>query len=125
MRTRACAFSIPISPDPEGVDAPTCELTPLAILAWRSSSALDQPHQVDLTAEARLGIGVADVDGYRLGTDPERVRQLLERRARGEQADDLALARLGYMSLRPVYQRTVGDPLGVRDAILELVRRYR
>ena len=38
---------------------------------------------------------------------------------------DLALARLGYMSLRPVYQRTLGDPIGVRDAILELVRRYR
>ena len=34
---------------------------------------------------------------------------------------DLALARLGLMSLRPVYQRTMFGPEGVRDAVLHLL----
>lgn len=35
---------------------------------------------------------------------------------------DVDLARLGYPSLRPAYQRTMYTPYEVRDAVLELVR---
>lgn len=41
---------------------------------------------------------------------------------------DLAAARLGLMTLRPVYQRTMRDPAAVRDAVVNLVavhRRFR
>lgn len=38
---------------------------------------------------------------------------------------DLAAARLGLMTLRPVYQRTMRDPTAVRDAVVNLVAEHR
>jgi len=38
---------------------------------------------------------------------------------------DLAAARLGLMTLRPVYQRTMRDPTAVRDAVVNLVAEQR